>query len=468
MPAKPLTAEEQELWRMLEDLDGVDSLLNWVPMMTPKYKAPVHLRPLAQAFHDADQGREVFFLSSTPPRHGKSESILAWCARHLARHPEQKIAYLTYADNFAQEQSRKCQGLASRAGVRWEGKTSSWRTPQGGGMYFTGIGGQLTGRGFNLMIVDDPVKNREEAESATIRTKIHEWFTSTALTRLNPECKAQVIINMARWHDDDLVGRLCVDTQQARQDDPHAVRWDYMNLPAISEAGVALWPEVWGVNALEQRRRLVGEYDWASLFLGSPMPRDGYVFREPARYVIPDIIGARFAIACDPAATAKTSADHSVILVIAAKGSGLSQKAYVVDMWRGQVEIPRLVKELHRMQVKWGAPVFVEAVGGFKAVPQMLRQVDPALRVIDINPTSDKFTRSIPAKASWNDGRILVPQPGATPWVDPFVAEVTKFTGKGDKKDDQVDALAHAFSAIDQRQAAGDRGVISLPFGQVA
>lgn len=465
---KPLNSEERELWRYLETLDGVNSLLDWVPMMTPKYKAPTHLTPLADAFHRADQGQQLFFLSSTPPRHGKSESILAWCARHLSRHPEQKIAYLTYADDFASEQSGKAQALATRAGVKWSGKRKAWFTPQGGGMYFTGVGGQLTGRGFNLMIVDDPVKNREDAESPTVRQKIHEWFTSTALTRLNPEVPPQVIINMARWHDDDLVGRLCEDTRNARVDDPHAVRWEYMNLPAIGEDGRPLWGDIWGLAALEQRRRMVGEYDWASLFMGSPMPRDGYVFREPARYTLADIIGARIAIACDPAATAKTSADNSVILVIAAKGSGLAQKAYVLDVWKGQVEIPALVRKLHQFQLHWGAPVFVEAVGGFKAVPQMLREIDPKLRVIDITPSLDKYLRSMPAKAAWNDGRLLVPMPGAKPWVDDFVSEVTKFTGKGDAKDDQVDALAHAFTAINQRQAAGDRGVISLPLGQVA
>jgi predicted phage terminase large subunit-like protein len=137
-------------------------------------------------------------------------------------------------------------------------------------------------------------------------------------------------------------------------------------------------------------------------------------------------------------------------------------------VWKGQVEIPALVKKLHEVQVRWGAPVFVEAVGGFKAVPQMLRAIDPKLRVVDINPTSDKFLRSMPAKAAWNDGRLLVPQVGAKPWVDEFVAEVTKFTGKGDKKDDQVDALAHAYSAINQSFPAGTRGVVSLPYGRVA
>jgi predicted phage terminase large subunit-like protein len=328
-------------------------------------------------------------------------------------------------------------------------------------MYFMGVGGQITGRGINLLVVDDPIKNRKEAESPTIRNSVHEWFTSTALTRFNPEHPPQVIINMARWHDDDLIGRL--------QEQGHSVeniKWDYMNLEAIlSDSGSPLWPEVWTIDSLVQRRKMVGDYDWASLYMGSPMPRDGYVFREPTRYQTPDVAGARIAIGCDPAATAKTSSDYSVITVVAAKGTGLEQTCDILDVWRGQVEIPRLVSQLASMQDHWGAPAFVESVGGFKAVPQMLRQMRPGLRVVDVNVSTDKFTRSLPLKAAWNAGRVRVPMKGTSKWVDEYVNEVLRFTGKGDAKDDQVDATVHAFNAIDQRGLAARRGVQVLQGG---
>jgi predicted phage terminase large subunit-like protein len=306
-----------------------------------------------------------------------------------------------------------------------------------------------------VLIVDDPIKNRKEAESEVYRQAVHEWFTSTAMSRFEPGCPMRCIVNMARWHDDDLIGRLLKDEQ---------VEWSYMNLPAVTDDGRALW-HAYSLESLDLKRRVVGEYDWASLYMGQPMPREGYVFREPQRYKLPDITGARIAIGCDPAATSKTSSDYSAIVVLAAKGTGASQTVDVLDVWRDRVEVPELVKKLDRISKHWGAPVFVEAVGGFKAVPQMLRALNPKLRVVDLNPTVDKFTRSLPAKAAWNDGRLRVPLPRTNSWVDPFVDEICKFTGKNDAHDDQVDALAHAFSAVDQRTPAGKRGVISLKEG---
>jgi predicted phage terminase large subunit-like protein len=251
------------------------------------------------------------------------------------------------------------------------------------------------------------------------------------------------------------------------------IAWEVMNLQAIDDTtGQPLWGDRWPLDALEQRQKMVGEYDWASLYQGRPMPRDGYVFKEPVRWREEDLnglAGCRIAIGVDPAATSKTSADHSVIMVMSAKGSGLEQVADVVDLWRGQVETPALVKQIAKMQELWGAAAFVEAVGGFKAVPQMLRSMHPGLRVVDITPTADKFTRSLAVKAAWNAGRVRVPMPGTTfrsgGRVDDLVKEVCKFTGKGDRHDDQVDALAHAFSAIDQRLPSARRGVQVLKGG---
>lgn len=459
--SSPLTDEERELWRYLEDLDGVNSLLEFVPTVTRAYQRPEHLRRLAEAFYRADRGEAVFVCSSTPPRHGKTESILHWAARHLLRHPEQTIAYATYEANLAFDKSRICREIARRAGVQVEGQGSAryWRTKQGGGFRATSVDGPITGMGIHMLIVDDPFKNRKEAESQLVRDGVHGWFTSTAGTRFEPGCKPKIIVNMARWHDDDLVGRLTQDEH---------IPWEHMNLQAIDDdTGKLLWPSAYSEEAYELLKRMAGEYDWASLYQGRPMPRSGYVFRNPERYAFPNVAGARIAIGCDPAATAKTSSDYSVICVIGAVGSGPTQTADILEVWRGQVEVPELVKKLHEFQTHWGAPVFVEAVAGFKAVPQMLRQIDPKLRVVDINPTADKFTRSLAVKAAWNDGRVRVPMAGSRPWVDDFVKEVCKFTGKGDAKDDQVDALAHAFTAIDQRMPSGIRGVVPMARGHV-
>ena len=428
-----------------------DALLGFVREATPRWERPDHLRPLAELFARCERG-SVRGLSSVPPQHGKTESISAWLVRYLRRHPEKVCAYISYAADVAESKSRRMMQMAGDVGLEVTGKATEWRTRQGGGMLVTGVGGPLTSYGVNgIMVVDDSLKNRQDAESPTIRRGVVDWFTSTALTRLHPG--TSVIVNATRWHPEDLTGVLL---EQGG--------WDVVNLPALDAEGRALWPSQRPADFLAQQRRTIGEYDWSSLYMGQPRPRGGSLFREPARYDTPTVRGASILIACDPAATAKTTSDHSAIVVGACRWQDRQLWVDILEVRRLQVEVPALVRELAGMQRHWGAPVAVEAVGGFKAVPQALRSLDRSLRVIDINPRGDKFTRSLDASAAWNDGRIRLPQ--SAPWVQPFTAEVQAFTGQGDRHDDQVDALSHlvhtATQLLTQRRAPVE---INLPFG---
>jgi len=394
----------------------------------------------------------------------------------LSRHPEHTIVYASYSGGFAEGKSRRMMELALRAGIQLHPdirRASEWRTVQGGGVLAVGPGGGLTGHGANILIVDDPLKNREEAESPSQREKLYDWFTSTAMTRVEPG--GSVIVLHTRWHQDDLIGRLS-------QEDG----WKVINLPATDENGNALWPSRWTKKELDKRRKEVGEYDWWSMFMGSPRPRGGALFKLPTYYDHPDINGARMLIACDPAATAKNWADYSVIITACAKldKDGLLV-VDILDVMRAQMEIPELVDCLAKLQRHWMAPIAVEAVGGFRAVPQMLRRVGiSGMRVIEVQAPTDKFTRSLPAAAAWNTGRIRLPlrpdpvsgmgAPTWGPWVDPFIKEVTNFTGVGDVHDDQVDALAHLYNTYAEflkekaqrgRFAEDDRVKKNLPFG---
>lgn len=427
---------------------GGNSLLDTIPRITPAFTRPAHLLPLAQAFARAKY-EPVRVLISVPPRHSKTETILHGAAWWLMDRPQDTIAYVSYAANIAQSKSRRMRDMALRVGValRQDSKaTHEWRTLQGGGVLATGVGGPLTGQGANLLVIDDPTKNREEAESPIIRENVWEWFTSTAMTRVEPG--GSVIVCHTRWHDDDLIGRL-----------QEAGGWEYLNLAALANDDdpvnvKALWPERWSVPELVKRRREVGEYDWASLYQGNPRPKGGRMFREPVRYkhslVSDPNAKAKIIIGVDPAATEKTSADYSVAVVLAAVGKPgtVDFRADILEVWRGQVEIPRLLQECLRLSKKWAAPLAIEAVGGFKAVPQMLKQLDRTARIFEIHPLGDKFTRALPIAAAWNDGRVRVPM--EAPWLADFISEVTKFTGVKDAKDDQVDALAHAYNSLSQ------------------
>lgn len=465
---KPLTEEEIALWHKLESLAGVDSILDWIPRMSPHFQRPDHLTKLAEVLVRA-QYEPIYAWISVPPRHSKTETILHSVPWRLLRDPTCEIAYCTYEANLAYSKSRRMREISEQVGVKLKHAAKGvqeWQTREGGRVIATGVGGPLTGRGAKLLIIDDPLKNREEAESPVIRQKIWDWFTSTALTRVEPG--GSVIVCHTRWHDDDLIGRI----QNEFPD------WIGIQAPAVSETVVksvslngepvetthrrALWPSRWPLAELDKKRALVGEYDWAALYQGQPRPKGGRMFGSAHRYAEPNIIDPRqpckIVIGADPAATEKTNADYSAIVVTSFTGSwdkddpsntdNLGFRGDILEVWRGQVSVPEFVKRLRDIGVKWGAPIVVEAVGGFKAVPQMLRQLDKSLKIIEAPVLGDKFTRAIPVSAAWNYGRIRVPEnPHKNPWLPDFLSEVEKFTGVKDSHDDMVDALAHCYNA---------------------
>jgi predicted phage terminase large subunit-like protein len=462
----------------LEAAYGGQSILDYMPRVSPIMPggvpgvSPRHLLPIAEQIALAEY-QPIRVCVSVPPRHGKTELILHAIAWWLQRHPEHTIAYCSYSGDIANGKSVRARDLALASGVPVrsdQARAGEWRTISGGGLLATGVGGPLTSHGANLVIVDDPVKNREEAESPTQRQKVWDWFTSTAMTRLTP--LGSCIVVHTRWHGDDLIGRL---KKQGG--------WTIINLPAYDETHDRwLWPEGgWDAKSLLPRRKDIGEYDWWALFQGEPRPKGGRMFAEPTFYERPVLLGgAKIMIACDPAATAKTHADYSVIIVGSIyTGPDKMPWLDILDVHRVQVEIPRLVQTLMYYQQRYRAPIGIEAVGGFKGVPQTLRQSLRGVKILEIKPTADKFTRALPTAAAWNAGRIRLPgvltaagtlEPDPTkPWVSTFLDELFEFTGIADDHDDQVDALAHLHylaSTTGQRRihTAGEIARY-LPFG---
>lgn len=426
----------REIARLVRRLEIAEqSLLDFIPSTTPGFVAPHHLVPLIDVLERAET-EPVRALVSVPPRHGKTITIMNAVARYLLRNPSATVGYASYSAGIARSKSREARDLFMRSGGKVRADANSlgeWRTPQGGGLLSAGVGGSWTGYGCDLLIIDDPIRNREDAESRTLREKTFDWLTSTALTRVEP--RGSVIINMARWHGQDLIGRLASEQGES---------FEVINIPALADNGQALWPERWSAEALQDKRAEIGEYDFASLYLGAPRVRGTNVFREPARYTAPDINGRRILIGVDVAATVNTRSDYSVAVVMAVKGGGAKLEADILEVYRAQVEIPALCAELEQLQKKWSAPLIVESVGVGKAVPQLLKQIGQRLRVHEITPKADKFLRAQSLAAAWNEGRVRVPADGA--WVRDYLAELLNFTGVRDDHDDQVDATSHCFN----------------------
>ena len=424
-----------------------ESLLDFVPRVSPSFTRPSHLERLASVLERAASGEVVRALVSVPPRHGKTELLLHAIPWALGRRPDLLIAYVSYEAKLAYSKSRQARDYARRAGVparRDADALHEWLTPMGGGLRAAGIGGPITGHGFGIVIIDDPFKNREEAESLTIRERNWGWFTSTAMTRLDPNGSAIVV--HTRWHQDDLIGR-CI-AERAKFEATLGVEgesWEHINLPAIDEQGRALWPERWPADILDRRRRVVGPYEWASLFQGSPRPREGKLFRNPTRYDRPTLADARIVIGVDVAGTRSTKANWTVAVVFAFTGRGDELRGDVLDVVRMQEEIPEVCRRLEALQKRWGGPLVVEASGLGKAVPQTLRDTNHNLFLVEVYPRADKWARAQAYAGAWNQGRIRLPAQGGAE-VSSLIAVHADFTGMDDPIDDDVDAAAHAFN----------------------
>lgn len=241
-----------------------------------------HLEYLDTAIIDAIEGHrpERVIIIEAPPRHGKSEYISHWLPSwYLGAYPDRRVMMASYSDKFARKWGRAAKETLTTHGPAYFGINVSKETRAAnewdisgrrGGMTTAGIGGSLTGRGADLLIIDDPIKNAEEAISETLRESQWEWWQSTAWTRLEPGGIA--IVMMTRWHEDDLIGRL-IKWSESRN-----VGIRRICLPAYAgdddllgrKPGEPLWPERLPVEELELRRSMLDAYWWESLYQQRP------------------------------------------------------------------------------------------------------------------------------------------------------------------------------------------------------
>jgi predicted phage terminase large subunit-like protein len=414
----------------------VADLQSFIPAVTPDFRPPTHLRPLTDLLERAAQ-EPVRFCFSVPPRHGKSQTLLHWFAWILRQEPRARLAYVTYGDDFAREQVAQAKRIALRSGVTIGDidQAGYFTTPEGGCVRGVSVQGQLTGRGYHVVVVDDPHKNRQEAESATVRKRVIDGFTDDISTRLEPSGTSIVVVH-TRWHVSDLIGHLTNDRG-----------WDYVNLPAVDEDGNVLAPDLWPLDRL--RPFMANGYSWASLYQGQPRARGAEVFQTPATCYLADVPRGRAAIGIDLAYTAKTQADKSISLVLVEgpkRDPDGARIFYVADVLRRQCAAPDFVPDLKRHRTSWpGARMRWYAAGTEKGAADFIIRSGVPIEVLP--PKGDKFVRSQPVSAAWNDGRIIVPRDAS--WSADFLDVVTRFTGVNDPEDDDVDALASAYDVLD-------------------
>lgn len=301
-----------------------------------------------------------------PPRHGKSEigsrSFPAW---HLGRYPDHEFIACSYGSDLANGFSRKVRDVIEEPAYRAifpdtqvskdSRSVENWLTTKAGGYAAAGVGGAITGRGSHVLVIDDPVKNRTEAESATSREAVWDWYTSTAYTRLAPG--GGVLVILTRWHDDDLAGRLLRKQAEGEGDE-----WVVVEYPAqavcdelFRKAGDPLHAERYDNDALERIKRAVGPRDWQALYQQNPTPEEGDYFNKSmfqwyGAQDIPDYSELNFYTAWDFAIGEKEQNDYSVGITV---GVDQFDRTYVVDTQRGRWGTLELVDKVLEVYKTW-------------------------------------------------------------------------------------------------------------------
>jgi len=406
-----------------------------------------------------------------PVRHGKTELCSRWTpAWYVIKH-RKRVLLASYEADFAATHGRKARehvaehgprygveiDQTSRASHRWE------LVGADGGMGTAGAGGPIIGKGGHLMIVDDPIKNVEEAQSPVMRDHLWEWWQSVFLTRREPGAK--VIVIMSRWHEDDLIARLLAAET--------GMRIERLRMPAIAEdddpldrtPGQALCPERFDEVALAGIRTDVGPTAWAAMYQQRPIPVGGGLFRRNAfRYFTTRTIGDgtfhtlgehtvddkecwRFST-MDPAFTRSRRSDYTVCATWAVAPTD-PHSLMLLDLRRVRVEHAEHAPLVQSVWDEWRpAWVGIERQMATLSLFDTVQRNGVVLRWL--NPDRNKFARAETANAIVDAGRVYLPR--SAPWLPEFLDEVVSFPAAA--HDDQVDVLSYACAELSKRAVA--------------
>lgn len=342
--------------------------------------------------------KKTRIILSIPPRHGKSQlASIYFPAWSLGLYPTLKFILTTYGAELSEEIGMKTRDVISSEGyqtifpktqLRDDTKSKAkWMTKQDGSYTAVGIGGAITGKGGDVIILDDPHKDRAAAESEVDRKTVWDYYRSTLYSRL--EGFGTIIVIMQRWRDDDLVGLLLDEDKKIAAEDPRkAENWEVINFPALAEddefapdgsiqryKGEALWPKKYPVEFLSLIRQQ-SPYFWSSQYQQNPISQETAEFKkELFRYYEQDILKGkylRYYTICDPAISQKKSADNTVVLTIAKEVNG--PNFYRVRETAGRFTPQQTVNAIFEHQKEFNSEVWIETVAYQAALKFMIEE----------------------------------------------------------------------------------------------
>ena len=422
---------------------------------------------------DVQAKKSPRLIITMPPRSGKSEIVSRrFPAYAFGRNPDLQLIATSYGSDLSSRFNRDVQRImdddayreifpeTKLAGKGVENAGNYIRTSdlfeivgRAGAYRSAGVGGGITGQGADILIVDDPVKDRASANSQTIRDTTWDWYTSTAYTRLSPG--GGVIVMCTRWHMDDLVGRLI-----SRMTDGSGDQWTVINYPAIAErdephrkAGEALHPERYPLEALERIRAAVGMRDWQALYQQHPVPDGGGLFR--AEWIqhwgeLPKSFDAT-CLSWDMTFKDTKNSDYVVGQVWGRKGGSF----YLIDQFRGQWDFVKTLEQFVTASKKWPRVTrkLVEDKANGSAIISTLRR--KVSGIVPITPKESKEARASAVTTFWEARNVYLPPPSRFPWVErDFIPELLAFPSGA--HDDQIDSMTQSLSDL------GSHGSLSI------
>lgn len=488
--AKPLSEAEKVL---VKRILARRRLLQFVQLTHGNYDAGwVHddiCRRLEKFSADVAAKKSPRLMLLMPPRHGKSElASIRFPGWHLGQYPEHEMINVGYNMELPMIFSRKVRELARDPvyqsvfpGMELNPDSQSiekWNTTKDGGFTAAGVGGGITGKGAHILIIDDPIKNQEEADSIDVRNKLLDWYQSTAYTRLAPG--GGILLIETWWNDDDLAGRL----QNMARVDPSADQFEVIKYPALSEAweyrdrvtqaivrtaqeldpdespdlellrpiDICLHEARYPTDSLKRIRANLQPRIWSALYQQNPMPDEGVYFRkQDFRYYItpPRTYGMNIFTAWDFAIGEKQQNDWTVGFTVL---QDESNALYVLEVVRFKGDSLEIADAILDAALRFGTlPNVNYSVGMedgqiYRAMKPMLelrmtqRKIWPAYEVL--KPFTDKLARARTLQGRMQQGRVFWPDPKYHGWVNQAVTELLRFPGGAN--DDVVDGGAWA------------------------
>lgn len=438
-------------------------LLNYCYFINHSYNYAKHLDFIVKKLEAVERGEIKKLMIFVPPRFGKSELVsINFPSWYLGRNPDKRIIHSSYSASLSNTFSRRVRNIVeelkhyfifrlktaedSRAVDKWDIRGHK------GGLIASGVGGSITGYGADLFIIDDPVKNREEAESEVYREKTWEWYRNVVRTRLEPN--ASIILTMARWHRQDLAGMILTEEHD----------WEVINMPAIAEdndllgraIGEPLWEQRYNLEAMSKTKNDVGSRVWHSLYQGNPVdPESALIKRDWIRWYDELPPQTERYGGSDTATSQKTVADNTALVDVCRDKEGW---LYVDDVLCEKVSVTQFAYHIiNQHKIKNYLLIKLESNNAGEAIGQRINEVGRetgTYPTIDLDVTdTDKVVRVIAFQSLIENGTIRFKRGNKK--VAELVEHLLNFDGKGSDIDDDVDALGFAIKAVKQGQSLG-------------